>query len=53
MTGERAGRFVLAPIVDGAAAWDAGTDLVLTPIRLSSQMAVVRPVRRPTSGGAR
>ena len=52
MTGERAGRFVLAPIVDGAAAWAAGTDLVITPIRLSSPIVVVRPVW-PSSGGAR
>lgn len=53
MTGERAARFVLAPIVDGAAAWGVGTDLVLTPIRLSSAIAVVRPARPSSSGGAR
>lgn len=54
-------RYVMAPIVDGAAAWDRGVDLVLAPIRLSPSVSVVRPRlagqspfrSRPESGGAR
>lgn len=44
-----AGRFVLAPVVDGAAAWDRATDLVLAPIRLSTPVHVAPPARRAVS----
>ena len=47
-------RFVLAPVVDGVAAWDQAMDLVLTPIRLSSRVRVALPFRRgSTTGGPR
>lgn len=50
MTAPRAARFVLAPVVDGVAAWDAGTQLVITPFRLSP-VSVVIPFRNGRSAG--
>lgn len=40
---ERPGRFVMAPVVEGVATWHLGTDLLLTPIRLATPVAVVLP----------
>jgi hypothetical protein len=46
----RSARFLLAPVVDGAAVWSSGVDVVLAPIRLASPVPVVLA---PPRGGAR
>ncbi|WP_170977808.1 hypothetical protein [Blastococcus sp. CCUG 61487] len=53
MTAERVGRFVLAPVVGGVAAWDAGTALVLAPVRLSAPVPVALPYRKRWVTGSR
>lgn len=45
-----AGRFVLAPVVNGAAAWDQATPLVIAPFRLAPVSLVV-PFRNGRSAG--
>jgi hypothetical protein len=42
----RSGRFVLAPVVDGVAAWDRGAELLLSPVRLSSPVSVALAFRQ-------
>lgn len=41
-----AGRFQLAPVGQQGAEWDRATDLVLTPLRLSSPVPIVLALGR-------
>lgn len=48
-----AARYALAPVVDGAAAWDLAAPLVLTPVRLSAPVPVALPYRPRWTTGSR